>query len=141
MKYAQYIAKKRFKGIAIGGTVNIPFGTVCDVRGDFIFYGDIKICAVSSFNSLEYFWGYDASNPTEEIERQRLACTLWDLVPKDDGDELLSEGNSWKKYGKLVEFTGRMCIWKWDEKIRDLPKTTLQHLIACVEKGTTPVCI
>ena len=50
-----YITYKRFKGKSISGDVNIPFGTVLQERGGFLYLGEKPICCVTSENGWEHF--------------------------------------------------------------------------------------
>lgn len=140
MKYKQYIVKKRFKGKGIGGHVNIPYGTICDVSEEFIYYNGVPICAVTSQNAFNYFWGYSRENPEQEIARQKAANQLFDSVPKDNGDELSEPKNAWNNYGELSQYGFGMYYWKWNDEIFDLSLDTIQYLLKCIEKGEAPLC-
>ena len=50
MQYNQYITKKRCKIVGIGGNVNIPYGTICDVVDGYILYKNKIVCARRSQN-------------------------------------------------------------------------------------------
>lgn len=50
-----YITYKRFKGKSISGDINIPFGTVLQERGGFLYLGEKPICCVTSENGWEHF--------------------------------------------------------------------------------------
>lgn len=135
MKYNQYITKKRIKtDTAICGDINLPYGTICDVDGEFICYNGNIICAITSQNGIDYFWGYDSNNPEEEIERQKLSKKLDTLAPKDYFED---KNNPWNNYGYFSEDM-RGMLWNWKESTLDLPKSRLEYLIECVKKGVTP---
>lgn len=137
MEYAEYITKKRMRAAAICGLVNIPWGTVLPVEGEYITYKGLPLCAVHSQNSKEYFWGYDRSNPQPEIDRQKAAADLLATAPKEDGDSLASPFSPWKKYGHLEQIPGSW-LWTWDDCVADLPKAQLDHLLACTRSGASP---
>ena len=137
MKYAQYITKKRMKAEAICGPVNIPWGTVLPVEGEYITYKGLPLCAVGSQNSKEYFWGYDRDNPQPEIDRQKAAADLLATAPKENGDSLASTFSPWKKYGHLEQIPGAW-LWVWDSTVADLPRHQLDQLLACTRTGATP---
>lgn len=140
MKYNQYIVKKRYKGQGIGGYVNIPYGTICDVSEEFIYYNGVKVCAVTSQNAYNHFWGFYPEDPEMEIERQKAAAKLFDTAPKESGDALANPNNAWNKYGKLMEYGFGMSVWQWDDMIFDLPTEELLYLLSCIEKGEAPLC-
>lgn len=50
-----YITYKRFKGKSISGEVNIPYGTVLQERGGFLYLDDKPICCVTSENGWNHF--------------------------------------------------------------------------------------
>lgn len=139
MIYKQYICKKRFKGQAICGKVNIPYGTILNNCGDYLSTPDHKlVCAITSQNCLEHFWGYDEENPDGEIHRQELAKQLYDIAPADTTEHLLDDENIWRNYGHLEEFyTGYM--WIWDNEILDLPTERLEYLLSCINKKECPI--
>lgn len=140
MKYNKYIVKKRFKGQAIDGYINLPYGTICEFIDGFIFFNDKRICAITSQNAFDYFWGYDTTNPEREINRQELTYKLFDTAPKDDWDALSNPNNTWNDYGELSQYGFGMYYWKWDNKIFDLSIDEAKYLINCIEKGETPSC-
>lgn len=139
MVYKQYICKKRFKGQAICGQVNIPYGTILENFDNFLVTDNHDIiCAITSQNCTDYFWGYDENNPDEEIRRQELAAKLNSIAPADTTEHLLDDGNIWRKYGHLEEFyTG--YIWVWDDFVSDLPIERLEYLLSCIDKKECPI--
>lgn len=50
-----YITYKRFKGKSISGEVNVPFGTVLQERGGFLYLDERPVCCVTSENGWEHF--------------------------------------------------------------------------------------
>lgn len=122
---------------ACGLQVNIPWGTILPVDGDFIIYKGNRLCAVTSQNAKEFFWGYDQNQPQEEIERQQTAAALIEVAPMDSGDALASPFSPWRKYGHLEQIPGAW-LWVWDATVADLPKCQLDHLLSCVRSGDTP---
>ena len=56
MEHNSYIARKRARFSGIGGIpVNIPYGTVLEVKEDFILFDGRPVCAVTSQNAYDYF--------------------------------------------------------------------------------------
>jgi hypothetical protein len=138
MIYAKYITKKRFKGLALSGAVNLPYGTVCDFLNSAICLDGNPICYLGSQNAKDYFWGYDENNPEGEIERQKAADELSKLAPEGDADELMDRGNPWSQYGYIDGYGFGMYQWIWKDETLDLPIGKLQRLIDCVRKGENP---
>lgn len=137
MKYTQYITKRRMRVVGIGGAVNIPWGTVLPVEGDFIQHNGKALCGVRSRTAQQFFYGYDPSNPEAEIKRQQAVEALLATSPKEDGDALALPWNPWNKYGHLAETPG-MCVWEWDPAVEDLPQAAAEYLLTCIKSGAKP---
>lgn len=97
-----YIVTKRFKGKAICGDVNLPYGTHCECIGNTIYYEDRPICRITSQNAYDYFSRdddglgkvrgelvqkikdklseYDRESPEEYENHQKR----WDLLWEDE---------------------------------------------------------
>ena len=94
-----YITYKRFKGKSISGEVNIPYGTILQERGGFLYLGEKPICCVTSENGWEHF----RPNTDEGQRRQEILEKLYRWYTKhgcgeDFGDELWpgQENGYWK---------------------------------------------
>lgn len=94
-----YITYKRFKGKSISGEVNIPFGTILQERGGFLYLGEKPICCVTSENGWEHF----RPNTDEGQRRQEILEKLYHWYEKhgcgeDFADELWQgqENGYWK---------------------------------------------
>lgn len=137
MKYDQYIVKKRLRALAICGTVNIPWGTILPVVDGFIIYKGQHLCAITSQNAKDYFWGYDPENPETEIERQKAVAVLLATAPQENGDVLADPANSWSRYGHLEQIPGAWT-WVWFKDMEDLPQTMAEYLLDCIHKKKQP---
>ena len=52
----RYIVTNRFKGQAICGAVNLPYGTACETQdGYLVLAGGRRLCAVASQNAYDHF--------------------------------------------------------------------------------------
>ena len=93
----RYIVTRRFRGKAICGEVNIPYGTTCEEHDGILVLEDgRRLCAVTSQNAYDYFSRDDDGNG---LERGKLVhdimCTLerrdakyqsrWDRLWTDEG--------------------------------------------------------
>ena len=134
MVYTQYITKKRCKINGISGNVNIPYGTICDVVDGYILYNHKIVCACRSQNGKDYFWGYDSSNPKEEIKRQETVAELMQLAPPDSTEELLKEENPWRKYGYLAESMFNTYMWMWNDSVEDMNYLDASNLLTHIKQ-------
>ena len=94
-----YITYKRFNGKSISGDVNIPYGTVLQERGGFLYLDERPICCVTSENGWEHF----RPNTDEGQRRQEILEKLYHWYEKygcgeDFVDELWpgQENGYWK---------------------------------------------
>ena len=93
----RYIVTNRFKGQAIYGAVNLPYGTACETQdGYLVLEGGRRLCAVTSQNAYDHF-----SRDDDGLGRERgklvhdIMCTLerrdakyqarWDRLWADEG--------------------------------------------------------
>lgn len=77
----QYITKKRMKGLAICGLVNIPFATALPVDGDFILWQGRPLCAIASKQSHEFF---ASDHDGHGLERGALTSAILATLSKRD---------------------------------------------------------
>lgn len=93
----RYIVTRRFRGKAICGEVNLPYGTTCEEHDGILVLEDgRRLCAVTSQNAYDYFSRDDDGNG---LERGKLVhdimCALerrdakyqsrWDRLWTDEG--------------------------------------------------------
>lgn len=138
MRYNQYITKKRMRTRGICGTVNLSYGTILIARDGFILLDGEPVCAVTSQNAKEFFWGYDPRDPAGEIKRQETAAELLALAPSGSGDELATWGNPWRRHGHLEAIPGAWR-WKWAESVAEYPQFMLDDLLWRVKCGVAPL--
>lgn len=68
-----YITYRRFKGKSISGDTNIPFGTILQEHGGFLYLNGKPICCVTSENSWQHF----RPNTDEGQRRQEMLEKLY----------------------------------------------------------------
>jgi len=138
MNYDQYIVKKRMRTRAICGPVNIPWGTILPVVDGFIQYKGHGLCATTSQNTKDHFWGYDPKNPEVEIARQVAVAALLETAPPGSGDALANPTNPWSHYGHLEQIPGAWA-WVWSKELEDLPQTMAEYLLDCIHREKPPM--
>lgn len=92
-----YIVTRRFRGKAICGEVNLPYGTVCEAADGFLKLQDgSRLCAVTSQNAYDYFSRDDDGKGRERgklvqdirrtLERRDAKYqSRWDRLWADEG--------------------------------------------------------
>lgn len=123
----RYIVTRRFRGKAICGEVNLPYGTTCEEHDGILVLEDgRRLCAVTSQNAYDYFSRNDDGNG---LERGKLVhdimCTLerrdakyqsrWDALWADEVANRLRRKDS-------PDF----WIWSFDFYNADIPE--LKHI-------------
>ena len=93
----RYIVTRRFRGKAICGEVNLPYGTTCEEHDGILVLEDgRKLCADTSQNAYDYFSRNDDGHGLERGKLvQDIRCTLerrdekhqvrWDKLWADAG--------------------------------------------------------
>ena len=96
--FNQYVVTKRFKGRAICGDLNLPFGTECFAKNEILYCDKGAICSVKSQNSYVYFtWNGDGcgekrrkliDSVVRNLDRGKQSKESydekWEMVWKDD---------------------------------------------------------
>ena len=86
-----YVCYKRFKGRAICGEVNIPYGEKLDEKSGTLYWRDKPVCMVTSENGWEHFH----PNTVEGAYRQKMLGKLYSYYLKHEiGDDLNPEQNT-----------------------------------------------
>ena len=93
----RYIVTNRFKGQAICGAVNLPYGTTCETQDGYLILDDgRRLCAVTSQNAYDHFSrdddgiGRERGKLVQDIQRtleRRDAKyqSRWDRLWADEG--------------------------------------------------------
>ena len=110
-----YIVAKRFKGNAICGYVNIPFGENCQEIDNFIYYKGKCLCANSSQNAYNYFSinddfrGIERFNKIKKIikilsKRDENYQDRWDRIRNDKSLQHFKKNNLGEDWQWNFEF-------------------------------------
>ena len=127
MEHNSYIARKRARFSGIGGIpVNIPYGTVLEVKEDFILFDGRPVCAVTSQNAYDYF-----SQNDDGCGRERgalVAAIIARLEKKGDGhqDRLdqVWDDPLCQKYRRPEHED----FWLWNYDFFNAPVADLRHI-------------
>lgn len=127
----RYIVTNRFKGQAICGAVNLPYGTVCEAQGDYMFLEDGRcLCLVTSQNAYDHFSRDDDGNGKE---RGRLVQGIIKTLSKSDKHhqdrwDKIWEDRLCQKY-KLANFED---YWLWNYEFYNADIQDLQYIAMLV---------
>ena len=123
----RYIVTRRFRGKAICGEVNLPYGTTCEEHDGILVLEDgRRLCAVTSQNAYDFFsrndddFGKERGKLVEDItsrteKRDAKHQARWDALWADDVANRLRRKDS-------PDF----WIWSFDFYNADIPD--LKHI-------------
>jgi hypothetical protein len=115
----EYVVYKRFKGKGIDGRFNLPFGTVCEERGGYLFAPDgRRICAVKSENG----WGHFRPNTEEGRRRLVMLERLYKYYTAPAGGK--PEGNALEDFDPDKWPGAENTYWK--SLLRTMPTDKLE---------------
>ena len=123
----RYIVTRRFRGKAICGEVNLPYGTTCEEHDGILVLEDgRRLCAVTSQNAYDYFSRDDDGNG---LERGKLVEEITSRMEKRDAkhqarwDALWADADSNRLRRKDSQ---DFWIWSFDFYNADIPE--LKHI-------------
>ena len=123
----RYIVTRRFRGKAICGVVNLPYGTACDTQDGYLILDDgRRLCAVTSQNAYDHFsrdddgLGKERGKLVQDIRRtlerrDAKRQTRWDALWADEVANRLRRKDSQDFW-----------IWSFDFYNADIPD--LKHI-------------
>ena len=123
----RYIVTNRFKGQAICGAVNLPYGTTCEEHDGILVLEDgRKLCADTSQNAYDYF---SRNDDDHGLERGKLVEEITSRMEKRDAKHQARWDALWAD-----EVANRLrrkdspdfWIWSFDFYNADIPD--LKHI-------------
>lgn len=122
----EYIACRRFKGIAIGGRINIPAGSVCEERSGFLYYGETTVCSASSQTAYQYFSRNDDGNG---MARWRLTQAIQKKLSARDGGYQQRWNRVWDdRVCAAYRRTDHETHWLWSHDFFNADLMTLKYI-------------
>lgn len=121
-----YVAARRARFKANCGQVNIPWGTNLEAVDGFLYWGDRRLCAVTSQNSHDYF---SINADGNGLERGRLTASIIARLSKRDKAHLERWGRVWddprcQKYRR----EDSADYWLWNHAFFEAPLEDLRHI-------------
>lgn len=132
---SEYIARKRARFKSASGFVNIPFGSVLRVEGDFLFWKDRPICAITSQNAYDYFSSNDDGRGRE---RGALVDAIITRLQRDPRREDADYQARWNKVwddpvSQKYRRKDHEDYWIWSFAFYNAPVEDLRHIAALVQ--------
>ena len=127
-----YIAAKRFRGKTFCGTVNIPCGTECELRGETIYLNEHPLCFCTSENAHQFFARNDDGNG---LVRGELIQEIMKLLRKRDSQpawDRVWDDPKIRKY-KRKEFADH---WLWNHEFFNAEVDDLKYILNIVKGGS-----
>ena len=108
----RYIVTRRFRGKAICGAVNLPYGTACETQDGYLMLDDgRRLCAVTSQNAYDYF-----SRDDDEmgLERGKLVHDIRSTLERRDAKYQARWDRLWADEGaNKLRRTEHEDYWLW----------------------------
>ena len=126
-----YITHKRFKGKAICGEVNFPYGTKAERVNGVLFINTKPICVDHSQNAYDYFARNDDSNG---LERGKLTQEIQKRLAKRDKHHQARWNKVWEdalcqKYKR----TDHTDYWLWNHEFFNAPIEDLRYIKSLID--------
>ena len=123
MESHKYIARKRARFKGLSGQVNIPYGSLLESRGGFLFYKNARLCTVTSQNA------YDGRG----LERGGLVDAIKTRLEKRDGSYQARWDKVWaapvcQRYRR----PNHEDHWLWNHDFYNAPVEDLQSIARLV---------
>lgn len=126
----RYIIHKRFKGNAICGQVNLPYGTVCDCKDGVLMYNGQYLCFVGSENSHQHLAIDEDGNG---LRRGALTRAIMQKLSKRDDKYQARWDKIWEdeicqryKRGDYADY------WLWNHEFFSAPIEDLLYIAALI---------
>lgn len=122
----EYVVHSRFKKKAIGGYVNLPKYTKCEVIQNIIVHDGMPICAIESENSHQYF---ALNEDGKGIERGELTQYIQKRLAKNDKNHQLRWDRVWDdKLCQKYKREEHRDYWLWNNDFFKASISDLQYI-------------
>ena len=123
----RYIVTRRFRGRAICGAVNLPYGTTCEEHDGILVLEDgRKLCADTSQNAYDYFSRDDDGNGQE---RGRLVQNIRRTLERQDAKRQTRWDALWAdEVANRLRRKDSPDFWIWSFDFYNADITELKHI-------------
>lgn len=125
----KYIARKRARFKGLSGNVNIPYGSLLEARGGFLFYKDVRLCTVTSQNAYDFF---SVNDDGRGIERGGLVGAIKARLEKRDGSYQARWDKVWSAPVCQRYRRPERDDWIWNHDFYNAPVEDLQVIARLV---------
>lgn len=133
MERVQYIAARRARFNAIGGPVNIPYGTTVEAVDGFLERDGLRLCAVTSESAHKYFARDSDGNG---LERGQLTASIIATVSKRDKAHKTRWAKLWADpLACRYRRADHADFWVWSHDFFEAPVEDLRHIAALIGPG------
>ena len=130
MERVQYIAARRARFNAIGGPVNIPYGTTVEAVDGFLERDGLRLCAVTSESAHKYFARDSDGNG---LERGQLTASIIAAVSKQDKGHAARWEKLWADpLACRYRREDHADFWVWSHAFFEAPVEDLRHIAALI---------
>ena len=123
----RYIVTQRFRGKAICGEVNLPYGTTCEEHDGILVLEDgRRLCAVTSQNAYDYFSSdYDGNG----LERGKLVQDIRSTLERRDAKYQSRWDRLWADEGaNKLRRTEHEDYWLWSFAFYNADENELRRI-------------
>ena len=128
----RYIVTNRFKGQAICGAVNLPYGTACETQDGYLILNDGRcLCADTSQNAYDYFSRDDDGHG---LERGKLVHDIQRALERRDAKYQARWDRLWADEGaNKLRRTEYEDYWLWSFAFYNADVNELRRICQLLE--------
>ena len=130
----RYIVTRRFRGKAICGEVNLPYGTTCEEHDGILVLEDgRRLCAVTSQNAYDYFSRDDDGNG---LERGKLVEEITSRMEKRDAKHQARWDALWAdEVANHFRRPDHADFWIWGQAFYQADIRDLEHILKLIKEA------
>ena len=130
MGQVRYIAIRRARFNAIGGPVNLPYGTAVEAAGGFLERDGMRLCAVVSETAHKDF---ARDRDGSGLERGRLTSSIIAAVSRQDKARETRWAKLWADpLACRYRREDHVDFWVWSHGFFEAPVEDLRHIAALI---------
>lgn len=127
----RYIVHKRFKAKAIGGEVNLPYGTVCEESGGVIAHAGKALVFATSENAHQYF---AVDEDGEGLRRGELTRSIQKTLERRDANYQARWDRVWGDARcRRFKMPEHQDYWLWNHAFFEACIDDLLYIAALVD--------